>query len=447
MHADRWRIFQGNQLYRALWRWHFYIGLMVIPFLFMLCVSGLLMLISKPVDEFRNRKLTTVAAQGEALPASALLAAVRAHYPNATLQLYIPAGTEIESARFSLILDEHGSPTTVYVNPYNGAVLGSHDPARALYEQVKIFHSTLLLGRVGNTLVEGAAGLTVLMILSGLLLSWSRWSRDRSGTGTRRCWKHWHKLSGWIIAIPLLFFLFSGLAWTDIWGGKLVQPWGSVPGTSLEGSVAEQNHESLNLNGIHQVPWALEQTPLPRSESNGRGLDLDDVVRIAKEEGFDRYRVHLPQGDGSLWTVSATTMAGDLNNPWAERILHLDPADGTALANITFSAYPLMGKAMAASIPLHQGDLGIWNLLLNAAVVIFVLFLMTSAVILWWKRRTPQLGGLQAPLAKPITSKVVLGIVLLIGLCFPVSAAVLALVVVADLLLVSATRVLQGNRS
>lgn len=451
MKADLSRVFQGNQMYRAIWRWHFYMGLLAMPFLFMLCLSGLLMLGSKPLDSYLDRGLTSVPPQGQALPASALLASVRAQYPDADVQLYIPAAEPDESARFALTRDAHGQaghnqPTiTVYLDPYNGAILGSRDPSRTLYERVKVFHSTLLLGSFGNIAVEGAAGLTILMVLSGLLLSWSQWSRHRSVAGTRGRWRQWHKLSGWIAAIPLLFFLVSGLAWTEVWGGKLVQPWGSLPSTSFAAPPAERTHDSLNLDGIQQVPWALEQTPLPHALSGARQLELDDVVLIAKQQGFERYRVHLPQHEGGVWTLSATTMAGDTRKPFTERILHLDPADGRPLANITFSEYPLMGKAMAASIPLHQGDLGLWNLLLNAAIISFILFLMSSAILLWWKRRAPHMRGLQAPLAAPVTNKTVIGITLLIALCFPVSAAILALVAAIDLLLVYRARALQGR--
>jgi uncharacterized iron-regulated membrane protein len=34
----------GTRLYRAVWRWHFYAGLLVVPFLFTLAVTGLVML-------------------------------------------------------------------------------------------------------------------------------------------------------------------------------------------------------------------------------------------------------------------------------------------------------------------------------------------------------------------------------------------------------------------
>lgn len=34
----------GTALYRAIWRWHFYAGLFVVPFLIVLAVTGLIIM-------------------------------------------------------------------------------------------------------------------------------------------------------------------------------------------------------------------------------------------------------------------------------------------------------------------------------------------------------------------------------------------------------------------
>jgi len=433
------RLFKDNELYRAMWRWHFYIGVLVLPVLLMLCASGLLMLASKPIDAWMDRELTTVLPQNDPLAASALAAKVAEHYPQATLQMYMPPLHSSESARFAITdIDAAGAEqaATVYVNPFSGNIIGSHDPSDNLYETIKEVHSTLLLGRVGNLLVEGAAGLAIVLVISGLYLSWSRYSRDRgtNHAGDRRRWRYWHKLSGWLVAFPLLLFLFTGLAWTSIWGVKIVQPWGSVPSTTYDAPAPEHSYSSLNQNGVRQMPWALEQTPMPHAQSVATsGIGLDDVVVIAQQQGFKRYRVHLPHGENNVWTLTATTMAGDLTNPFNERILHLNPNSGEPLAEITFADYPVMGKAMAGFIPLHQGDLGLWNLLFNMSILLLVLFLMLSGFVLWYKRRAPHKRALQAPPVNPTTSKIIAGIMLLIALCFPVSAVLLLLVIIADL--------------
>ncbi len=434
-------------LYAAVWRWHFYTGVLVVPFLLMLAVSGFLMLLSKPLDDALNRSLLSVNAGGDALPASALLERVREAYPEASVRLYLTPESDTSAARFSLQpegMQGHGghtAPSTlVYMDPYTGKILGDRDPAASLYNRLKQFHGALFLGDLGDALIETAAGLAVLMIVTGLYLAWPRSQKAVRQTTGRERWRRLHLSLGWLIALPLLFFLISGLAWTNVWGGKLVQPWGSLPSTRFEAPQAPApDHATMNEQGVHRVPWALEQTPLPRSGQGPGQLSLDDVTAIADAQGFDAYRVHFPQGEGAVWTVSATTIAGDLTNPADERILHLDRASGEKLQDIRFADYPAMGKAMAASIPFHQGDLGLWNWLLNLLLVTLVTALIVTGALLWWKRR-PRWS---APRAEPALSRKVAAVMLLVVLCFPLSAVALAAIALFDAVLI--TRRAQGG--
>ena len=440
---------QVGQLYRAVWRWHFYAGVFVIPFLLILSLSGLLMLLAKPLEPLLYQGLVSVQPGEEKRPATALLAVVRDQYPGAQVQLYIPPRKASESARFSLLMGGttehagHDEPSqTVYLNPYSGEILGALDPTTTLYARLKTFHGTIFLGDVGDTLLEVAAGLSVLVVLSGLFLAWARGGLKlslprRHLLDRREGWRLLHRAIGLVIALPLLFFLISGLAWTNVWGGKLVQPWSSLPGTSFDAPKDHRTHDSMNQEGLHQVPWTMEQTPLPVSVSAEHTYDLDAILQIAKRHGFINFRVHFPRDDSSVWTVSATTIAGDLTTPSAERTLHIDPSNGQVLADLRFTDYPALGKAMAAFIPLHQGDLGFWNFLLNLLLVTSVITLIIAGIALWWIRLPPLGSKLTPPTASPTTSRVVLVVMLVVSICFPLSAAALALAILFDWLLIS----------
>lgn len=285
-----------SHFYSAVWRWHFYIGALVIPFLFMLALSGLLMLLSQPLDDYLNRDLLRVEPATEHIPATTMLQQVQSKYPHASVKLYLPPPQEDASARFSLQPHSakghggHNAPSTlVYLNPYTDQILGAQDPANSLYAKVKTFHGSLYIGDTGDNLIEIAAGLGILMIITGLYLAWPKagWRAllPSRSFADRADWRRWHLCIGWLIAVPLLFFLISGLAWTNVWGGKLVQPWGSLPGTRFEAPAQPASdkpnateHASMNETGLHRVPWALEQTPLPESSGNTNRLQLDDVV-------------------------------------------------------------------------------------------------------------------------------------------------------------------------
>jgi len=445
-------IAKDSSIYRALWRWHFYAGLLVIPFLLALSGSGFLMLLSKPIDSLLQQDLTRVSEEGDTLPASELLLNVQEQFPQFRVKLYIPAIGATHSAQFLLESDHagghgggHGAPsTTAYLNHYTGEVLGTLDPSNTLYASIKGFHGKLYLGDLGDSLIEIAAGLAILMVLSGIYLAIQRhgWRAmiPSAALTNRADWRRLHSFIGLVIAVPLVFFLLSGLSWTNIWGGKLTQAWSSVPSSSFVAPAAEETHESMNHEGVHRVPWALEQTPMPQSNAapeTPKDITLDQVIRIAGEQGFSNFRVHLPADATGVWTITATTMAGDITNPFEERTLHLDKHTGEALAEIRFADYPLMGKAMTAGIPLHQGDLGLWNLIVNLIFCALIMLMIVGGITMWWMRRTQKTRSLVPPVAQPSANKVVVGLMLLAALFFPLSAAAIAVIIVIDLILIS----------
>ena len=446
--------FNVKQLYLALWRWHFYAGLFVIPFLLMLTLSGFGMLIAKPVEAFFNPTFTMVDAGAKPLSAQALLSSVDARYPQFDVKLYIPSTVDTEAAKFVVVSGggeghggHHKQSLMVYVNPYTGALLGAKDPADSFYALLETFHGSLFMGDIGDNLIEIASGLGVLMIISGLYLAWAK-SNSPNKTSlfilkSRAGWRRLHRLIGFVIAIPLFLFLLSGLSWTNIWGGVLVQPWGSLPGTGFEVPKTEITHDAMNEHGAHKVPWALEQTPLPESKTAEQTLGLNSIVGIAKGKGLTHYRIHFPKSERRAWTISSTTIAGDITNPFAERTVHIDQSNGQILADLPFADYPTLGKAMAAFVPLHQGDLGWWNWLVNVFLLLVILAMMVSGVMIWIKRRPKKRFQLAPPSVASQGHYTVFGIMFIISLCFPLSALALGVIIVVDFLLISRSRQLK----
>ncbi|GHE81841.1 membrane protein [Thalassotalea profundi] len=461
--------------YSSVWRWHFYTGLFVIPFLLILSLSGLLMLITKPVENWLTQPTISIPADTTKLSSTSLLNIVRTNYPNTTVLLFVPPKSNEDYAQFSLKQASahghsgHNAPsTTVQINPYSGEILGELDSTASIYEKIKTLHGSLFLGSIGDNLIEIATGLSIMMILTGLYMAWPKISWRTLVPNfifkTQEDWRRLHKSLGVLIAIPLLLFLFSGLAWTDIWGGKLVQPWSYLPGSNFKApkvsdqNVANQyieskiikvqknehNHELMNHAAVYQVPWALEKIPLPESIKSSDNIDLEKVINIAKEQNFNQYRVHFPKDETGVWTISATTIAGDITNPSMERTLHLDQSNGETLADFKFEDYSALGMAMSAFIPFHQGDLGLWNWLLNVAIVLLVLLLIISGATQWWKRRPKNKRKIGAPSAPKSANKIVILIMLLVSVFFPLSAAALLLIISIDILFISRLKSLKA---
>lgn len=68
-------------LYRAAWRWHFYAGVFVTPFLLLLALTGLVMLFAPQIERLQYRAFLTVTPGQTALSLDRQIDAVRPLYP------------------------------------------------------------------------------------------------------------------------------------------------------------------------------------------------------------------------------------------------------------------------------------------------------------------------------------------------------------------------------
>lgn len=119
---------RGAGLFRAFWRWHFYASMLVVPVMFLLAVTGLVILYRGVLDPVQHPGVLTVdvPAYGAARPLSAQEAAVRAVHPDARITAVQQGGGD--RATFFTVELSGGRTRNVYVNPYTARVTGAVDP-------------------------------------------------------------------------------------------------------------------------------------------------------------------------------------------------------------------------------------------------------------------------------------------------------------------------------
>jgi len=392
-----------NHFYLAAWRWHFYAGLYVVPFLIMLAVTGLAMMYISVIDG-RDGENIEVAVKGESLPLSSQSEAALSQFGgDARLVEWIGAKSPGGAGIFRV--EEAGTNHMVAVDPYSGTVVDTCVRRNGWYDFFANVHGTLLIGKTGDRLIEVAAGLAVVLIVTGLYLWLPRTSGDPSfvpdlKSRGRPLWRSLHKVVGAYSAPILLIFLISGLSWAGIWGERFVQAWNTFPAEKWSDvPLSDETHASMNHGAIKDVPWGLEQTKMPESGSVAGldgldpqvSVDLDTVAAFAREIGFrGRFHVNLPNSAAGVWTLSQDTMSNDAENPFIDRTIHIDRYTGKILADVGFADYSLAAKGMAVGIAFHEGDMGVWNVVLNTVFCVSVIFLCVSGLVMWWLRRPKQ---------------------------------------------------------
>ncbi len=446
-----------NKLYFAVWRWHFYAGLYVVPFLLMLSITGILMIwFTAIAPEYGERMAITPG--NAAMPPSAIANAALAAHPDGSVVQYI---LPYDAATPALVkIDLLEGARTLAVDPYTGAILNDRATNGTWNEFITNIHGELLWGGNGgwgDFLIEIAASLGLLLVASGLYLAWPRNGRgfrdmfipDLAAKG-RAWWKSLHLTTGTWTSVLLAFFLISGLAWAGIWGGKFVQAWSTLPAEKWDNvPLSDKTHASLNSNALETVPWAIEQTQMPASGSDagvtgvpeGQPVVLDTIVMLGQSLGIPgRFQVAFPGGETGVWTISQDSMSYDSPDPTADRTVHIDRYTGKVLADVRFADYSVPGKAMAVGIALHEGQMGLWNVVLNIAFCLLVAFSCVAGVVMWWKRRPAKAARLAAP-PKPDQTPLTGGLIVIaivLSLAFPVLALTIAAIALFDLIVLRA---------
>jgi uncharacterized iron-regulated membrane protein len=439
-----------NRLYLAAWRWHFYAGLYVVPFLLMLAVTGLIMLWVSAMTEL-NGERARVAPGTALLPVSTLQAAAEAAVPGGAATQYIsPMGPDRVAAFAVAVGDDR---TGVTVNPYTAEVVETFPWRAGWYDLATDIHGTLLIGDLGDWLIEAAASLGLLLIATGLYLHWPRtgatWSKAltvQTGAKGRAFWKSLHGAVGLWVSLILVVFLISGLSWAGLWGAKFVQAWNTFPADKWEAPLSDATHASMNHGAAKEVPWTLEQTPLPLSGSLAGTaaiagpVTIDSVAAFAGTLGFDRrFQLNLPGSETGVWTISHDSMSNDGPNPAADRTIHIDQYTGNVLADVRYADYSPYARLMAWGIAFHEGDLGIWNLALNTVFCLALILVSVSGLVMWVKRRPAgaRLGAPPRPAEIPYAKGAVL-VTLALSLAFPMLGLALLAVILVDLVILSA---------
>jgi uncharacterized iron-regulated membrane protein len=470
---------------RTLWRWHFYAGLFVMPLLLVLAITGTLYCFQPQIEPLLYRDRMVVADTGAPrLSSDVLLAKAVAHEPRDA----VPATAQIDrertrSAEFVFRLPS-GESESVYVNPYDGAVLGTLSVEHRLMKQIRNLHRGLMLGKTGELVMELAGCWTLVMIGTGIALWWPGRARqggrtDSGGGGRwwprlslrgRAWWRDLHAVGGVWLALGALFFILSGLPWSGSWGrefkalatsASLGYPkgaWGeahvhsAAPSAKASPGAAHDMRDMNDMNDQHamhdgmkmddlplpQTPWAVGATAVPdsapsASASAARRVPLDAVIALADGLGVeDDYDIALPRTATGVYTVSSFPP-----DPRDERTLHVDQYSGRVLADISYQDYGRVAQWISYGTSLHMGRyFGFANQIVSSAISLGLAALALSGFVMWMKRRPARaLGAPARPPRRPPMGAWRGGLTLL-GVVFPLMGATMLAVWCLDRLAV-----------
>ncbi len=389
-------------------RIHFYAGVVVAPFLAVLCLTGLAYVFSPQLgDLVYGHELVVGPHTGGPRPLDEQVAAALAAHPDGTpSSLAVPSDPDRTTG---VVLAVPGLTDdlerTVYVDPYTAEVRGALDTwydTPPLQTTLDALHRTLLLGDPGRIYSELAASWLPVLVLGGLALWIGRRRARRRAVATltpplgarsgRGRVKGWHGVTGVWLSLALLFISATGITWSQFAGERFRSLVVAVDGSTPE--------------------LAAEPVPVGTGPKVGAQAVLDTARRAGLAGPL---KITLPTAPDA--PVQVAEAASDW--PVQRDAIAVDPYTGRITETVLWQDWPVLAKLTRIGILAHMGSLfGLVSQLALTAMALGLLAMLFWGYRMWWQRRPTRDGharltplahrGVLRNLPQPVTFGLVL---------------------------------------
>jgi uncharacterized iron-regulated membrane protein len=194
---------QEPRLYRVIWRWHFYAGLIMLPVLLAVALTGGLYVFKEELESVIYPYLMFVEPQPQTVSYDVQLSNVTAVLPSSATVHGVSISDDPTRATVIKAEIAPESYSSVFVNQHSGTVLGQLEYDGSLFGVILNIHRTLLAGTTGRIIVELATSWGIILIVTGLYLWWPRGRNQMLGVWLPRLrgksyliWRDWHTIPG-----------------------------------------------------------------------------------------------------------------------------------------------------------------------------------------------------------------------------------------------------------
>jgi uncharacterized iron-regulated membrane protein len=259
--------------------------------------------------------------------------------------------------------------------------------------------------------------------------------------GSKIFWRDLHAVVGMWISFLALFLLLTGLPWAKFWGDYFRQV-RQFTGTAIvqqdwanssagKRTTEDASHEGHETSGGH-VGHGGHSSSTSSDVNSAAPPDLSVinsmVATMAALHLEAPVSVSPPGKRSPRWTGKSDTP----NRPRRVTV-DLDSKTGEVLRRQNFSDRHWIDRAVGFGVAAHEGQLFGWlNVTLGLLTALGLILLSVSGIVLWWKRRDQGVLGAPRPIDQQQYSLSFLGIVLFLGLCFPLFALTLAVVLLLE---------------
>ncbi|CAL2075740.1 Peptidase [Tenacibaculum dicentrarchi] len=390
---------KNRKLNQWLWKWHFIAGLVSLPFILVLSITGAIYLFNPDVESKEVAKIQDV----ENLHKTPI--SYQQQWENAKEKLKKKPSSMVindnPQKATEFVVGRFSHKTTVFVNQYTGEATGTFSPKDTWMYTVRKLHGELLGGKIGTKIIELIASWMVVLILTGIYIWWPFSSgikgvfTIRFKEGKRILFRDLHAVTGFWMSLLLLLVLAGGLPWTDVFGS--------------------------NFKWVQKVT----NTGFPKTWS-GRGLtsevkeniktiSIEEMVAIANQQKLKgTVSIGLPKSTKSTFSVANKTFPLT-----AQRKLHFDQYSGELVKEHTWSDVGFLMRGRMWVMAFHQGQFGGWNWWLMFLVSLGLTLMTIAGLLSYLYRKEKGNWGVPKVSSQFKVGKLIIFILVLLGVLLP----------------------------
>lgn len=383
---------KNKKLNQWLWKWHFIAGIISLPFILILSITGGIYLFKGDYEAPRQKNIKEVSVSGTAISLQQQwnIANEKAiKKPNSMIvSENSNQATEFVSGRF-------GGKSSLFVNPYSGEVSGEIITRKTDMFKVRKLHGELLMGKFGTKIIELIASWMIALIITGLYVWWPAggWNIKgffipRINQGKQIFFRDLHAITGFWISGLLILILAGGFPWTDVFGSNF------------------KTAQKLTNTGYPATWHGKGMQSIPK----GKTITLDQMVVKAKALQLPgAVKIEFPKGPKGIFSVSNTNPT-DLSS---QQKFHFDQYTGKQIAHLTWSDVGFLMRGRMWVMAFHQGEFGFWNWILMLFIAIALTVMSASALVSYILRKRKNTWGVPKV---PAAFKIGYGIAIILGI-------------------------------
>ncbi len=369
---------------------HLILGLSAGSVICVVALTGAALSFEPQIVEFAERDVRQVSVPTDAgrLDMDTLLEKARQTKPNAK----VASLAWRPEADASVMVGFGKDGGVLYLNPYDGAVLGGQSKTHDFMHWVEDLHRKLTAGEVGKRITGISCLMMLGLSLSGLWLWWPKhwkWRAMKPHLTFMRNWRgkardwNWHNAIGFWCMPLLVMLTLTGTIMSFQWANDLLyKATGNTPPPPKQRATTARSERaaapSANKNTVHGDANA------PREKRPARPIAALVAKAEAQVPGWQAILLRFPK-PGENFTFTITEPAGV--NPSPRSQLTLDPATAETVKWEPADGQNLGRKLRYWTKILHTGEGGRWPLRLALLLTsLGTLMLIWTGFAMSWRR-------------------------------------------------------------